>query len=436
MALAATVWEWTWPGASEGADLAVVKSAIEAVQVLVAVLVAFLLYGRQRRTGALNDGLLVLALLLLGANSVAVIVTLAAEPGAAVVNGVTWARVLLRLVACCLMVVAALGRERAWPGRAGPALVAIAAVVVGASVALVASGSNLPAAIRGDDPTPVLRALLVLVVLLLAAATVGFARRARQWEDPMTASFAVGTALAVCSWANFVGRPSVYTDEVHVGDVLRLGFWLVLLVGAAREVADSWAGLARAAVVEERRRLARDLHDGLAQELAFIAQHTRLLQEGDAPAGTTGQLASAAQRALDESRRAIATLRDVEREPLATVLAVAAEDTASRVGTAVEVVVDPAVTVAPATGEALVRIVREAVANAGRHGGASRVSVRLGADRALRITDDGSGFHPGEVDLDGRYGLVTMRERAEGIGATFHIGPADGGGTVVEVVLP
>jgi signal transduction histidine kinase len=90
--------------------------------------------------------------------------------------------------------------------------------------------------------------------------------------------------------------------------------------------------------------------------------------------------------------------------------------------------------------EALIRIVREAVSNAGRHGRAGRVDVELGANGGtacrLRIVDDGTGFDPGLVEPGRGFGLVSMRERAEALGGRFRLVSSPGAGTEIEVVLP
>jgi len=84
--------------------------------------------------------------------------------------------------------------------------------------------------------------------------------------------------------------------------------------------------------------------------------------------------------------------------------------------------------------EALVRIVQESVSNAGRHGHATRVRISMGGDGVLRISDNGAGFDPDGTG-DGRFGLVSMRERAERLGARFSIDSEPGRGTNVEVAL-
>jgi signal transduction histidine kinase len=88
------------------------------------------------------------------------------------------------------------------------------------------------------------------------------------------------------------------------------------------------------------------------------------------------------------------------------------------------------------TRHALVRITREAVSNAIRHGKAERVRVRLERDPGggrLVVEDDGCGFTPGAADASSGYGLISMRERAVALPGAFELVSAEGRGTTVEV---
>jgi signal transduction histidine kinase len=148
------------------------------------------------------------------------------------------------------------------------------------------------------------------------------------------------------------------------------------------------------------------------------------------------QVASAAQRALDESRRAIQTLTTSSDEPFDVALVQTVEEIAARFGTKVQIVAEPAPEISADQREQLLRIVREAVTNAGCHAQADLVHVQFtnGGPLHLRVEDDGVGFDPDDSDGDG-FGLMTMRERAHAIGAEFTINSAIGRGTAVEVRL-
>jgi signal transduction histidine kinase len=173
--------------------------------------------------------------------------------------------------------------------------------------------------------------------------------------------------------------------------------------------------------------------------LAFIASQARWL-DGDAdPANRAKLIASAAQRALDESRRAIAALTKPLDEPLDVAVAQAAEEVAHRLDVRLDFETDKDFRTDDDTREALVRIVREAVANAGRHSGAARVRVQLRRRNGvfLCVSDDGTGFDPAAMEhASGHLGLVSMRERAEARGGRFSIQSAKSRGTRVKVWVP
>lgn len=422
------------------------RTALETAQALIATLAAYLIYGRVRRRAIVNDLVLVFALGLFGASNL----FFAALPATGLDGGLvfqTWAPLANRLIASAAIAYAALAPDRPLSprvARPGVAVILTADIVLALVAIIVAAFSPvLPQGVKvvGDtagamelEGHPVLLASFLLMALLSAAASVGFARRSEGRRDPLTSALAVGSVLQTFAFLCFALYPSIDTEIVQSGDALRLGFYLVLLVGGEREIDRYWKRLADVAIYEERRRLARDLHDGVAQELAFVVTQTRLLQRGSAPPGTDERVAAAAERALDESRRAIIALTLRDDEPLFLALTRAAEDVAGRVGVEVRVEVDPSVVVPPTVREGLVRIVQESVSNAGRHGQAEHVRVTLGPNGILRIVDDGSGFDVTRAG-DGRFGLVSMRERTDRMGGTLRVESEPGRGTVVEVSL-
>jgi NarL family two-component system sensor histidine kinase LiaS len=153
---------------------------------------------------------------------------------------------------------------------------------------------------------------------------------------------------------------------------------------------------------------------------------------------TTARIMASVERALDESRGAISALARPVHEPFPVVLAHTAQEVAARLGARVELDIDAEVTVPPAWEEALPRILREAVANAVRHGRARRVTVHLrDADGIwLRVTDDGDGFDTEGPRSELSYGVAGMKERAEALGGEFKLRSQPGHGTSVEVMLP
>jgi signal transduction histidine kinase len=279
--------------------------------------------------------------------------------------------------------------------------------------------------------------LLAVTFALYVLATAGFVRRAEVTRDELFGWFALASPFGVAAAANYFLFPSLYPGWVYTADIFRVGFYGMLAVGAAREIAAWQEQLAEAAATGERRRIARDLHDGLAQELAFIVGQTRALGERSGEEGPFAHIAAAAERALDESRTAIAALSRNVDDPLDVALAQAAEDVASRTGAHIRFDLAPGIHVAPDVREDLARIVREAVSNAARHGEASTVTVALSNTDSIRVSvvDDGKGFDPDAPRRRG-FGLTSMRERAEARGATVTVESQPGKGTKVEVVLP
>ena len=284
-------------------------------------------------------------------------------------------------------------------------------------------------------------ALQALICVLFFIAGIGFARRAEADGDKLMSWLAAGSIFGAFARLNYFIFPSLYSDWIYTGDILRVCFYLLLFIGAASEIRAYQKRAAETAVLEERRRIARDLHDGLAQELAYIVAQTHRLEEADDTPPTSidlGHLAAAAERALDESRRAVAALAGPVDVAFHIALAREVEEIASRVGARIEVEVPENLDLDPATRETLLRIVREAVANAARHGRAGKIVVQLsnGAGLHLSIIDDGIGFDSRTLPSEARFGLNSMRERAVAAGGEFRLTTRAGGGTRIEIVLP
>jgi signal transduction histidine kinase len=259
----------------------------------------------------------------------------------------------------------------------------------------------------------------------LALAAVGLTGRGLRTGD----GFARRLGLAVLFFAfaklHYALLPPI-AQWIHVGDLLRLLFCLVLLWAAVAEVAGA---VATRAAEGERRRIARDLHDGIAQELAFIRRRAaRLTGQADAE-----DIVVAADRALLDSRWAIEHLRRAVDEPLDRVLARHAVVIAARTGVNVTFTTSGSASVGPEVSEALARILGEAVTNS-RHGNATRVHVELSCDPLrLRVSDDGTGF-----DTTARapgFGLGGMQERAALVGAELSVRSRPDAGTEVAVEL-
>jgi signal transduction histidine kinase len=422
---------------------------LEVTATLIAFLTTILLWGRLQQRQGLDDLLLFAALGLLAFSSL----LFAAIPAAVWTDPhpfSTWASLAAGALAAGMLCAAALvpairlrNYERA--GRIATVAIAVGLVAVGLIVG--AFVERLP---LGIDPArspvnvtgPIVGNVVVVVAqmaiaVLFLVAAIGFTLRAERTGDELLLWLGAGAMVAAFARANYFVFPSLYSEWVYTGDALRLGWHVLLFIGAAREIRMYQRAYAKARVLEERRRIARDLHDGLAQELAFIATKTRELAAENGRSSALAQLASSAERGLDESRRAIATLTGRVKEPFDVALIQTVEEVAERLGARVVIDADPAPGIAQHDQEHLLRIVREAVTNAARHGEASLVRVEFsnGASTRLRVEDDGIGFDPTAAGSSG-FGLVAMRERAAAIGGEFRLESSPAGGTRVEVVIP
>lgn len=391
---------------------------------LIALVAAVFSIGRYRQRRMRSDLALAVALSLLGFSHFVYSAIATAlgqgDPGAQA----AMAGVLTQLAAGALYLASAVVPDRPVSRRLERraitiALGALLAVALAAAV-FTPSGPAQPA---GGVVQPI-------GVLVFAFCAVRFSQRAEAEHDPFLHWLAISSVLAAGARLNFTLEPTIYSSAVGPGDAFRLLAHAALVLAGLRELQGYWSGLAAAAATVERRRLAHDLHDGLAQELSLIQRHA-----------TTPAVREAADRALGDARRALEALRDDADVPFATRLAQAVRATGSRLNVTVDVTVTAVPQLAPEDRDALVRIACEAVANAARHGRARRVEVVLtGADQlVLTISDDGCGS-PEELwpprAQTGRFGLSGMDERATALGGRMSLRGRLGGGTTVEVTLP
>lgn len=200
------------------------------------------------------------------------------------------------------------------------------------------------------------------------------------------------------------------------------------------------------AVMAERTRLAREIHDGLAQTLGFLklntAQVQSYLDKGDVERVRSALLRAQTtlEDAYAEARQAIDGLRLSPEEGLEAWLRRAAREFATNSG--LRVTVSPLSVrseISPEVQSQLIRIVQEALANVRRHARARRVWISCEERRGdlwLRVRDDGQGFCPTELVGISQYGLTGMRERAGLIGGDFQIQSRSGEGTTIELRVP
>jgi signal transduction histidine kinase len=426
--------------------------ALETSAALISLITAQLLYGRFQETLERRDLVLTAALSSFAASNLlfsALPAIAATRPG----PFATWAPVGGQLLAAVLFAAAALappGTLRHAPRTARRLLGACALTLAAVALVVTVAGGMLPRAIPADlSPesvsrprivgNPTILAAQLAMMIAMAVAAVALARRARRRSDALTRWLAIAATFGAFARLNYFLFPSLYSDYFYAGDVLRLCFALALFAGGVSELRRTRHALATAAAREERQRLARDVHDGVAQDLAYIVQQgRRLIREPGAPAGLR-PLVAAAQRSLDESRHVVGSLARPGDEPLTEALASTARETAGREGGRVDLRLEDDVTVPAPTQEALLRVVRESIINARRHGDAATIVVELTSQPHLRlsVTDDGDGFDIEAALLaPGRFGLKSMDARVRAIGGVLTIDSQPGRGTRIEVALP
>ncbi len=203
------------------------------------------------------------------------------------------------------------------------------------------------------------------------------------------------------------------------------------------------------AVVKERARLAREIHDTLAQAFVGIASQLDVVEmklpDGAVEAKGSLDLARRmAQHSLTEARRSVLDLRTaaLDDQDLSTALKSGAAMWAAGSGLDVRVEVEgDAITVPPDVSHQVLRIAQEAFNNVLKHSGASSVAVNLGIHARrldLQVVDNGCGFEPANAftSANGHFGLMGMRERAERVNGELHLESHPGRGTEVHIVVP
>jgi signal transduction histidine kinase len=352
-------------------------------------------------------------------------------------------------------------RAELWAGVVGPmvgwSLIAIAPFVRGrathrrfvlgnslaaCSVALIAVWSITrgfgfavprvdPAEPRGV-PAPLTGALAAAALLWLLAL-IGFSSRFRTRREDLDYWLALVATLMLFSALTFIFTPLVRAGDVSQGDFLRLLAYGVLLVGVWRAIRASEFGRV---VAEERARVAREIHDGLAQYLFAVSTHASMMEAGADPDEMLPRIKEAALLAQQEARYAILALSSASgRAPFDTALRRYVDLLTADGQLDVELTIDPEISLGPDEQIELFKIVQEGLANARKHADARRAWVEIGersGERYVAVRDDGIGF---EAGAGAGQGLKNMRERASSIGGALTMRSSPGGGTALEVVL-
>lgn len=224
---------------------------------------------------------------------------------------------------------------------------------------------------------------------------------------------------------------------------------LATTAAVALENARLYAQAERVATLEERSRIAAEMHDGLGQTLSYLGlmtdQTVEFLSQGQDAAALARLQATRAtiEQATHDVRRAIDHLLDETPAlpDLVARLAAVVDDFAA----ANPVTVDwqPAVAALPGcareVGEQVVHVTREALHNVASHAGAQAVTVRLARDNGhylVTVVDDGRGFDPSQPEPDGHFGLKVMQARAAHIGGQLTVESRPGRGTCVALAWP
>ena len=313
-----------------------------------------------------------------------------------------------------------------------------------------------------DEPLrfSVLSAGLLAVQLVIGAMFLGAAwlayRSSARYHRPADAYLAVGFVLAAFSQVHYAANPGSYAALVTTGDLLRVAFYVTLLAGVIAqsradvrdiEVANAELLLLRdaevnRALLEERARLAREMHDGLAQDLWYARlKQGRLAQlvDGDEEKALAQDVMDAIDAGIADARQTVMAMRAGSTDaPLLEIMERYAEDFGDRFALDVRFKSSGAQPELPARAQAeVLRIVQEALNNVRKHADATVVRVDAVAQNGslnIDVMDNGRGFAPEQPT--GGFGLLSMRERAELIGATLKIESATRDGTRVSLKVP
>jgi signal transduction histidine kinase len=422
--------------------------ALEMAASVIALLACFLVFGRLRRRTRLNELMLACALAVFTLSNL-LLVTVPIMAGWAPDDLTVWVAPVARSLGALLFFLAAFvpGRRLRRTGlMLAVGCLGVIALLLLTTVLVHEFARRLPSRVTvslaaASSARPDLHphlpqlTLQMAVAALYGLATVGFLRRSRRFGDEFFGWLAVVGVLAALSHINYLLYPAINSQSLYAGDLFRFAFYIVLLVGSMREIWSYWHALSAAAVLRERQRIACDLHDGVAQELAYLARNLDDLSR-IADAEFLARLRRAVERAQLESRRAISALATPSDQPLDVALTEAVTEVADRYHVELDLDLTAGIQLSAPRREALVRIACEAVTNAARHSGAGRVHLRLersGPGVRLWVSDQGHGFDtctPG----DG-FGLTSMRERARSVGGELSVCSAPGHGSQVEVAV-
>ncbi len=421
------------PGYRRQADDLTMETGLSVIGLLAYVLV----FNRLRRRRRLNELLLACAIAVLALSNL-FLVTVPAVEGWAPDYLTVWGAPVAASFGALLFVLAAWAPNRQLRPP-GPLLI----VGLGGLIAAPLLTLILIPALARTLPSQVVASLVpahlaqfglqLAMAVLYAVAAVGLLRRFRRDGDEFLGWLTVAAVLAAASQVACL-LDDTNPQLLYAGDALWCAFYVVLLISSMRDIWSYWRTAPKAAVLEERQRIACELHDGVAQELAYLARNLESL-DGEPDEDGLDRLRRAVERARLESRRVISAAMP-SCQPLEVALAEAAGEVAERYHMKLNLDLASDIRLPAPRQEAFVRIACEAVANAAQHSGADRVNLRLARDGSgvrLWVSDEGHGFDTG--DPGGGFGLTSMRHRAHSVGAELVVSSAPGHGSQVEVAL-
>jgi signal transduction histidine kinase len=288
---------------------------------------------------------------------------------------------------------------------------------------------------QGQPQPFYLTGTLALQAFVCLICVVGWGLRFVRKGDDLARWLALGFTLMLFGALHLVFQPLLASSFVSQSDFLRMLAYIVILVGAWRAIAYAEFGRA---VAEERARVAREIHDGLAQYLFAVSTHASMIENGAPLDEAVPRLKEAAALAQQEARFAILALSSASgTAPFDAALRRYVDVLTADGGLEVDLEVDRAIRLAPDEQIEIFRIVQEGLANVRKHANATRAEVTIGqrdfGERFVTITDDGDGFD-GEQSGGGQ-GLKNMRERAASIDGGFSFRSIPGRGTALEVLL-
>jgi signal transduction histidine kinase len=302
---------------------------------------------------------------------------------------------------------------------------------------------------------------LVIVVVTVTGLVAGVLLYRVTWGrgGPTSDAFtALGLVILAVAEVQYALWPSVYSNLVTISDIMRLVAYTVLLAGTfadqrsdLRALRSAYAALdrmrvneAERATLEERARLAREIHDGLAQHLWFAKLKFERLSStlGDDERPLAEEVTQALDAAIIEAREALVTMRSSLEEdvPFSDMLVRTVDDFESSSGLRAEVTASTGIpsSFAPRVQVELLRIVSEALNNVRKHADATIVRITAevnDGELLITITDNGRGFDESEA-FDRGMGLQGMHERARLIAGSLLVRSELSGGTTIEVRAP